>query len=320
MGAPEPVRPGEPGAGDDPAAAGGPVETFDSPPGVAPVLARSALGASVGTLLRARGRGDALPPARLRLAPRPADRERLTAYQRLVGAPVSDVLPPAWPHLVGFPLQAELMARREFPLPLLGLVHLENAMTVHRALTASDPLEVTVSAAHLRDHPRGRLVDLVTEARVEHDLVWEGRSTYLSRGTGDPDAPRGTPAPTAPSGPPSARWRLPGDLGRRYAAVSGDVNPIHLHPLSARALGFPRAIAHGMWTCAATLAVLGPRTSEPGSAAVWFRAPVLLPGTVDLVLAAGDGGRGGGGATVAALRSGRDRVHLVLRHTPRAPG
>ena len=32
------------------------------------------------------------------------------------------------------------------------------------------------------------------------------------------------PAPTGTS------WKLPGDLGRRYAAVSGDHNPIHLYP------------------------------------------------------------------------------------------
>ncbi len=49
-------------------------------------------------------------------------------------------------------------------------------------------------------------------------------------------------------------WRLPGDLGRRYAAVSGDHNPIHLYPLTAKALGFPRQIAHGMWSKARCVA------------------------------------------------------------------
>ena len=47
--------------------------------------------------------------------------------------------------------------------------------------------------------------------------------------------------------------------------MSGDVNPIHLHALTARAMGFPRAIAHGMWTYARTLAPLGPGSAAAGS-------------------------------------------------------
>jgi acyl dehydratase len=106
-------------------------------------------------------------------------------------------------------------------------------------------------------------------------------------------------------------WRLPGDLGRRYAAVSGDVNPIHLHPLTARAMGFPRAIAHGMWTSAHALAALGPATAQSSSSHVWFRKPVLLPSTV--ALAVDRRGR----EVVAGLTSVRGDVeHLVLTWAP----
>jgi acyl dehydratase len=102
-------------------------------------------------------------------------------------------------------------------------------------------------------------------------------------------------------------WRLPGDTGRRYAAVSGDVNPIHLHPLTARAMGFPRAIAHGMYSTARVLAALGPAAGGPSSSRVWFRKPLLLPGTVALAL------EHRGDEVVAGLRS-RDgsTEHLVL--------
>ena len=76
----------------------------------------------------------------------------------------------------------------------------------------------------------------------------------------------------------TAHWRVPGDLGRRYAAVSGDRNPIHLHALSAKAFGFPRAIAHGMWTKARCLAAL--RLPDALTAEVRFKQPILLPSTV----------------------------------------
>ncbi len=78
-------------------------------------------------------------------------------------------------------------------------------------------------------------------------------------------------------------WRLGEGTGRAYAAVSGDWNPIHVHALTARPLGFPSAIAHGMYSYARVLASLGPRLPESGlTSRVWFRKPVRLPSTVRL--------------------------------------
>ena len=72
----------------------------------------------------------------------------------------------------------------------------------------------------------------------------------------------------------------PGDIGRRYAAVSGDRNPIHMHSLTAKPLGFPRAIAHGMWTKARSLAALEGALPDAFAVDVRFRRPILLPGSV----------------------------------------
>ena len=105
-----------------------------------------------------------------------------------------------------------------------------------------------------------------------------------------------------------ARWRLPEDLGRSYAGVSGDVNPIHLYAITAKGMGFPRQIAHGMWTYARTLATLGRTSLEPSSSSVWFTRPVFLPSTVELVV------EHGAGVVTAGLRSAKDaeKGHLVL--------
>jgi acyl dehydratase len=112
-------------------------------------------------------------------------------------------------------------------------------------------------------------------------------------GSGTAAAPTSPAAPSPPEpldGPPSAVWRVPGDTGRRYAAVSGDVNPIHLHPLAARAFGFPRAVAHGMWTAARAAAALQGRLPDAVTYAVTFARPLLLPGRVELrTRRAGDG-------------------------------
>jgi acyl dehydratase len=139
-----------------------------------------------------------------------------------------------------------------------------------------------VWATPLEPHPRGRQFTIRTEARVGEELVWEESSTNLSRGkgAGDGSAAKLAEPPSSEDLPPTATWRLQGDLGRRYGSVSGDLNPIHVHPLSARVFGFPSAIAHGMWTKARCLAALSTELPAAYTVQVAFRKPILLPATV----------------------------------------
>lgn len=277
------------------------VETLRSVPATPPLLLQAALTARLR-------RGDTLPDRTLRVEDVRLDRHRLTEYQRLTGHDVGDTVPQPYPWVLAFPVQTALMTRSDFPLALPGLVHLANHVTTHRAMDAAEPLTLDVTAGALRPHRRGRTLDVRLEARVGTELVWECDSIYLSRGRGTEDAPRAETRPDLPDGPAVARWRLPDDIGRRYAAVSGDVNPIHLHPLGARVLGFPRHIAHGMFTYARTLAALGRASLGPSTSHVWFTRPVFLPTTVELVREHREG------HDVAGLRSAKDpsRGHLVL--------
>lgn len=277
------------------------VETLTGMPSTAPLLVRAALTARLP-------RGDTVPDRTLVVEGVQVDRHRLAAYQRLTGYAVGDTLPQPYPWVLAFPVQTALMAGRDFPVPLPGMVHLANHVTTHRRLDAGDPLTLSVTAGALRPHRRGRTLDVRLEARVDDELVWECDSVYLSRGHGTDDAARADAPPPLPDGPAVARWRLAEDLGRSYAGVSGDVNPIHLHALSAKAMGFPRQIAHGMWTYARTLAALGRRSLEPSSSRVWFTRPVFLPGTVELVV------DHGADRVTAGLRSAKDheKGHLVL--------
>lgn len=252
-------------------------------------------------------------------APGSASADRLTAYQHLVGEPASDRLPAGFLHVLTFPLQTTLMTRRDFGLPLLGLVHVSNHVEVLRPVLLGEPLEVRVWAEPLAAHRSGTAVDLRGEVRVGDEVVWDGTSRYLARGVrlASDDAVAPTDAATertpfvAPV--PTGRWVLPADLGRRYGAVSGDRNPIHLSPLAARAFGFPRAIAHGMWTAARALADVGPRVR--GDAYRWgaeFATPVLLPSAPAVRVSPHDDG-----CSVTVWDPRRDRLHLTVEVTPR---
>ncbi|MDJ1644737.1 MaoC family dehydratase [Streptomyces pakalii] len=250
------------------------------------------------------GQPDAtVPTGRLTRPAAPVAPGPLAAYGKMCGFAESGPLPLTYPHVLAFPLTMRLMTGRSFPLPVLGLVHTWIEITPHRAVRPTEPLELVVYAHGLAPHRRGTEVTMVTEARVGGELVWESRSGYLSRhATADAAAsPRSCPDAVGDL-PAVAEWRLPGDLGRRYGAVSGDRNPIHLHPLTARLFGFPRAIAHGMWTVARCLAETG-GAAEIRSVRAEFKAPVLLPGTVTYA-ADPTGGS-------FALRGAKGRVHLV---------
>ena len=253
------------------------------------------------------GGGGALPDTELVLPDRTVDPEHLAAYVRVCGGSLRDLLPATYPHLLAFPLQVHLLADRRFPLPLPGLVHLRNVVTQHRPIRAVEPLTLRVHAEGLAAHPKGARVDLVAAAEVDGERVWSGRSTYLARGGKAPAT--ADPVPDLDvelSDVPPAVWRIPGDAGRRYAAVSGDVNPIHLSALAAKAFGFPRAIAHGMWCKARALAAIEARLPDAFTVDVAFRKPVLLPSTVHHVVRRADDGW-----DFAVLRPGGDGTHLV---------
>ena len=262
-----------------------PERTYGSPPGMLGLFARAGVGLIPGArrlpLIGASGRAGEIPSLTLTLPEAPVDRERLTAYSRVCGFQLSDALPATYPHILAFPLHLALMTDASFPFPAIGLVHISNQITQHRLIGAQETLSLRVWATPLEPHPRGNKFSIRTEASVGDEVVWEEISTNLRRGGGSGEAPRERERQReAEQLPAAATWRLPGDLGRRYASVSGDINPIHMHSLSARLFGFPSAIAHGMWTKARCLAALVGRVPDALTVEASFRRPILLPATV----------------------------------------
>jgi acyl dehydratase len=227
------------------------------------------------------GGGGELPDVELTLPATAPDPARLDAYREVCGFERSDKLPPTFPFVLAFPLHMALMTDGSFPFPAVGVVHLENAITQKRAIGASEALALRVRAANLARHPKGQTFELISEAQSGGELVWTATSTILHRGRGGGSSPAGKGEPVSFDDiETSAEWTLPADLGRRYGASSGDRNPIHMHDLTARALGFKKAIAHGMWTKARCLAELAPQLPDGFTVEVAFKKPIFLPATV----------------------------------------
>lgn len=231
------------------------------------------------------------------------DVQNLTAYQHLLGETASDVLPAGFIHALAFPVAMSVMNRDDFPLPLLGMIHLRNVIEYRRPVTFTEPLDIVARAETLRAHRAGTQVDIAVEVRAPGDrtsgedaVCWCGISTYLAKGVFLPgiDKASAVATPQGFSAPdPTALWQLGVDTGRAYAAVSGDFNPIHLSVLSAKALGLRRSIAHGMYLASRALADVG---SVKGDAFRWevvFEAPVFLPARVALDISTAESRDGG---------------------------
>jgi len=271
--------------------------TLDSSPSLLPLYARAVAGSVLP-------RGDTPPDRELVLSDVAIDRDHLAEYDAVCGFRVADELPPTYPHVLAFPLSMALMTDRSFPFPLLGLVHIANRITQRRPLRATERLTLRVRAQDLRPHPRGRQLDLVASAEVDGESLWTDVSTYLHRGGGSGESKRTEPGVSSDEA--AATWDVPGDIGRRYASVSGDRNPIHMHPLPAKLFGFPGAIAHGMWMKARCLAALEGRLDGAIEADVDFRAPLRIPGKARF-----GARRTNGSFDFALYSSDGERTHLT---------
>lgn len=284
---------------------------FEVLPSIGGLLAKAAMPKPAAV------RSAAVPARAAVLAAHRQDVARLAAYDRLCGFTLRDRVPPTWLHVLTFPLQAALMAERDFPYALAGLVHARNTMTLHRPVLVTDELALVVRAGPARAHRKGAEFDLIGEVHAGGEVVWTGVSTYLARGAAAPAAAgeavvweAAAPGAQAPAMTPSQHWRLPGDLGRRYAAVSGDVNPLHLNALAARLFGFRRPIIHGMWTHARALAALEPRLPVSYTVGVRFTKPILLPARV------GFAAKKDATGTRFEVRSRDGRPHMTGEITP----
>lgn len=293
-----------------PEVAGSPAPRVVSGQGGVATLLRAALPSlpGIGSLPGVRKSGAAYDTLTVARPPVRIERDHMEAYAEVCGFPVKDTAPITYPHLLAFPLHMALMTDPAFPAPAIGMVHLENSITQHRPLAVGETVEVVAAVGAATPHPKGHVFEFATTIRVGAGLVWESTSTYLRRGRAETSA--GRRQQLADVSPGDTVWRLPADLGRRYAGVSGDFNPIHLYPLTARALGFRRQIAHGMWTKARSVAALENRLPEAVRVDVAFRKPVFLPGKV--AFGAEEAGDGFG---FILTKPGSDTVHLVGRTT-----
>jgi hypothetical protein len=288
-----------------------PSRTLDGPPSTLGLYGRAAIGSLplAGRLPFFAGGGGDMPSGELVLEDVGVDTRRLAEYCRVCEFTMRDALPATYPHILAFPLHMALLTSGDFPFQAVGLVHVQNRIEQRRPIRADERLEIHVSAGDLKPHPKGKTFALLTSVRSDGEEVWVSESTNLRRGKGSESASDAGPS-LDPDLEPEADWSLPGDLGRSYGGVSGDRNPIHMYGLTAKAFGFPRQIAHGMWTKARAVAALESRLPGAVEIEVAFKRPILLPSKVEFTSGESAGGIGFG---VRSPKSGEPHLAGIAK-------
>ncbi|HEX7029156.1 MAG TPA: MaoC family dehydratase [Gammaproteobacteria bacterium] len=230
---------------------------------------------------------DPVPPVVYRQRDVRARPEDVAAYRHVCGEGPPDRMPPVYPHVLATPLQLNLLDSDDFPLPLAGLVHIGQAVEWRAPLHADDVFDIDCVMSGPENSDHGWMFRLDTRLLRDGECVWREEISFLK-----PDPSRRVrPKRRGREGDanhfvPLLHMQFPEETGRRYAKVSGDWNPIHLWPFTAKRFGFKRPIAHGMFSLARCLAVLEARGVDLAGKRLdaHFRAPVMLPAFANFCL------------------------------------
>ena len=239
---------------------------------------------ALGTGAKRPGLVKSLPQVELVLPRVEINSQHVGKYSALCDFKMGQGVPLIYPQLLTFPLVTAYMCSPECPWPAMGTVHLANTIEQHKSLQAGDVVRVEMGTGSLFAHEKGQVFTLDLRILRGDELVWSATQSLLRVGvketSGEPYASQiQADAPLSCQ----TEFSAPADMGRRYGAVSGDRNPIHMAALSAKLFGFKRAIAHGMWTNARALSFLLPTTPvEQARLAVEFKTPLYLPGRAAL--------------------------------------
>lgn len=141
----------------------------------------------------------------------------------------------------------------ELEIDMLRLVHGEHRMQFHAPLRPGDVLSIGATLDAVVEKPAGTIFTFGMFLDRAGERVVEGSTAYFIRAKNPP--PRDKKKKKAPAEPPPApsfeiSQQVATDQALRYAAASGDDNPIHTDEAVAKKAGLPRCILHGLCTLA----------------------------------------------------------------------
>lgn len=252
------------------------IMNFEKRPGILSSYARI-------VFVRRKGlkQGVSLPGLSARLNNFTVDPDALKRYVDICGLQEHESLPHLYPHVIASPIYMALLTDRSFPISLIGCLHMRNHIVQYRPVPVHEPFNIEVSIGTSRIVKPGFEFDFtITLSSGKGEVLWKSISTWLKRGKFGKEFVESPKADLLEPIPDAETYRelyIPKNLGKRYARITGDYNPIHVSRIAAPLFGLKRDIAHAMWACAQSMAVL-PALSEgaPIRSDFAFKGPLFL--------------------------------------------
>ncbi len=171
-----------------------------------------------------------------------------------------------------------------FPINPLGLIHIFQSFEQKRPVTTNETVDLACTLLSINKTEKGMESSFSLEIISGGSVVWQGISTFLSKNHIKRKKNRRSKKIEDIRLEEKETITIAANTGRKYATVSGDYNPHHLHTIPAKLFGFKRAIAHGMWSFARVIASLDKEFCIQESAKVEasFKLPVFMPATTTL--------------------------------------
>ena len=214
-----------------------------------------------------------------------ADLDNFNKYLKCCSLEDREALNILYPHVIASRMHMNMLTRREFPIKLLGMLHLRNHIIQHQKISLSETFDVETEVTSHRIGKKGLEFDVTTILTQENERLWEQISTYFVRGKFGTEDPVSSLAKisTLTDGEQIKKWRIAKNLGKQYAKIVDDYNPIHMSALAAKLFGLKRDIAHGFCILATSLDSLPSLSSEESVRFdVFFKGPVFLGSQINL--------------------------------------
>lgn len=258
--------------------------------------------------------GTVIEPVELEVRKVVLSAAHIQRYRDVCAVPASVAgLPPAYLHVLAMPLHMQLFVVKNFPVKVLGLIHLRNTIRVLGPVDQRAPLGLRVHFATMRVTDFGQEYDFATRYEQNGATVWEEVSTMFARGTSAPKEGSKRPSIERSNHPATGvatdTLEVADNTGWRYARVSGDFNPIHLTARTAQMFGFKQAVSHGMWSMGRCLASAAPQIPNAKiQIDTQFKLPVYIPSQ-----ALARTWPVPGGADISMCTMKGDRLHLAMQ-------
>lgn len=199
-------------------------------------------------------------------------------------------LHPCFPQLLGLQQHISALSHSNSPFSLIGLVHIENEIRQYQPLTF-DALSLHCYFDKIRPHRYGVQADINIEVSQGGEHCQTVCSSYLYSLPLDDFIDATVKAKSTSTELTLSQLATHSNLdfkpgiGRRYAQISGDYNPIHLAKWSAKLAGFNNVMAHGNHVLALTISKLNHNwllPKERVAISTQFKRPIILPSTAVL--------------------------------------